>query len=134
MKKEGVLVDDETLNRLSPYITQHINRYGEYWLDLNRQSPPINYHLSILSYWEKAGCPLGRIKIRLITGSRIRILADFVRIVLGVQVITTQMEFSVPTHISLHTIKREEYSLAQSALVNPLMPEKGADFNAEPQY
>ena len=85
MKKEGVLVDAETLNRLSPYITQHINRYGKYWLDLNRQSPPINYQLSILSYWEKAGCPLGRIKIRLITGSRIRILADFVRIVLGVR-------------------------------------------------
>jgi len=50
MKKEGVLVEAETLNRLSPYITQHINRYGEYWIDLNRQSPPINYQLPILSY------------------------------------------------------------------------------------
>lgn len=50
MRKEGVRVDAETLSRLSPYITQHINRYGEYRIDLNRQSPPINYQLPILSY------------------------------------------------------------------------------------
>src|SRR5262249_31611543 len=50
MRKEGMRVDAETLSRLSPYITQHINRYGEYRIDLNRQSPPINYPLPILSY------------------------------------------------------------------------------------
>src|SRR5262245_26554045 len=50
MRKEGVTVDAETLSRLSPYITQHVNRYGEYRIDLNRQAPPINYQLPILMY------------------------------------------------------------------------------------
>jgi TnpA family transposase len=50
MRKEGVHVNADTLSRLSPYIMQHINRYGEYRIDLNRQSPPIDYQLPILAY------------------------------------------------------------------------------------
>jgi TnpA family transposase len=50
MRKEGVPIDAETLSRLSPYITQHVNRYGEYRIDLSRRAPPINYQLPILMY------------------------------------------------------------------------------------
>jgi TnpA family transposase len=50
MRKEGLIVNAETLSRLSPYITQHINRYGEYRIDMNRQAPLIDYQLPILTY------------------------------------------------------------------------------------
>jgi len=43
MRKEGVVVNAETLSRLSQYS----NRYGEYRFDVNRP-PPIDYTLPIL--------------------------------------------------------------------------------------
>jgi hypothetical protein len=33
---------------LSPYLTGHLNRFGEYRFDVNRQPPPIDYRLPIL--------------------------------------------------------------------------------------
>jgi TnpA family transposase len=36
---EGHKIEKETLVALSPYITQHINRFGRYNLDLNRKPP-----------------------------------------------------------------------------------------------
>ena len=42
--------DADTLARLSPYLTGHVNRFGEYRLDLNRQPPPIDYQLPILGF------------------------------------------------------------------------------------
>ena len=38
----------ETLSRLSPYMTRHVNRFGEYRLDLNREPQPVDYQLPIL--------------------------------------------------------------------------------------
>ena len=38
------------LARLSPYLTGHVNRFGEYRLDLNRQPAPIDYQLPILGF------------------------------------------------------------------------------------
>jgi Tn3 transposase DDE domain len=46
--KEGIEVKDETLKRLSPYLTGHINRFGQYWLDMNRMPAPLDYHLPII--------------------------------------------------------------------------------------
>jgi hypothetical protein len=46
--KEGLEVKDETLKRLSPYLTGHINRFGEYWMDMNRRPAPLDYHLPII--------------------------------------------------------------------------------------
>ncbi len=45
---EGFPLRAETLSRLSPYLTRHVNRFGEYRLDLNREPPPVDYHLPIL--------------------------------------------------------------------------------------
>lgn len=35
-------MDADMLVRLSAYLTGHVNRFGEYRLDLNRQPPPID--------------------------------------------------------------------------------------------
>ncbi len=43
--KRGHDLDDRTLARLSPYITQHVNRFGTYTLDLKRQAPTPVYAL-----------------------------------------------------------------------------------------
>ncbi|MCI0663740.1 MAG: Tn3 family transposase [Acidobacteria bacterium] len=50
MRKEGMRMGTDTLARLSPYLTGHVNRFGEYRLDLNRQPPPIDYQLPILGF------------------------------------------------------------------------------------
>ena len=38
---EGVTVNEEILSRLSPYRTEHINRFGSYKLQLDQIPPPI---------------------------------------------------------------------------------------------
>jgi TnpA family transposase len=50
MRKEGMPINADTLTRLSPYLTGHVNRFGEYRLDLNRQPLPIDYQLPILGF------------------------------------------------------------------------------------
>jgi len=50
MRKEGMPINAETLTRLSPYLTGHVNRFGEYRLDVNREPPPVDYQLPILGY------------------------------------------------------------------------------------
>jgi TnpA family transposase len=50
MRKEGMRMDADMLARLSPYLTGHVNRFGEYRLDLKRQPPPIDYQLPILGF------------------------------------------------------------------------------------
>jgi len=44
---EGHKIEEDTIAALSPYITQHINRFGRYNLDLNRKPPDIEYNLSL---------------------------------------------------------------------------------------
>ena len=44
---EGHKIEEDTIAALSPYITQHINRFGRYNLDLNRKPPNIDYALSL---------------------------------------------------------------------------------------
>jgi TnpA family transposase len=50
MRSEGMRLDADTLARLSPYLTGHVNRFGEYRLNLNRQPGPIDYQLPILGF------------------------------------------------------------------------------------
>jgi hypothetical protein len=40
---EGEQFDDATLSRLSLYLTEHVNRFGEYTLNLDRDSPAPDY-------------------------------------------------------------------------------------------
>ena len=45
---EGHVFDDDTLSGLSPYITEHVNRFGRYTLDFDRGAVAPNYALSLL--------------------------------------------------------------------------------------
>jgi hypothetical protein len=38
--------DESTLSRLSPYLTEHVNRFGKYTLNLDRTNPAPDYTLS----------------------------------------------------------------------------------------
>lgn len=44
----GFPIDEEILAGLAPYRTEHINRYGDYTLDLERKVPPMNYKTRII--------------------------------------------------------------------------------------
>jgi TnpA family transposase len=41
----GYEINEDVMGALSPYLTGHINRFGNYSLDLNRQPPLLNYEL-----------------------------------------------------------------------------------------
>jgi Tn3 transposase DDE domain len=47
LAEEGQEFDDTTLSRLSPYLTEHVNRFGKYTLDLDRDSPAPDYTLEL---------------------------------------------------------------------------------------
>lgn len=48
MKNEGIQMNAEILSRLSPYLTDHLNRFGQYKIDINREPQPIDYGLPLL--------------------------------------------------------------------------------------
>lgn len=48
MQEEGGPINEEILAGLAPYRTEHINRFGDYTLDLDRRVPPMNYKTRIL--------------------------------------------------------------------------------------
>jgi hypothetical protein len=43
VEEEGYAFDSEVLAHLSPYITEHVNRFGTYTLNLGRAMPPPDY-------------------------------------------------------------------------------------------
>lgn len=45
LQNEGHIIDQEILARLAPYRTEHINRYGDYILNLELKTRPLNYKL-----------------------------------------------------------------------------------------
>jgi TnpA family transposase len=47
LAQEGHLFTDEVLAALSPYKTEHINRFGQYQLDLTRIPPTLTYDLPL---------------------------------------------------------------------------------------
>jgi hypothetical protein len=47
LAEEGEEFDDATLSRLSPYLTEHVNRFGKYTLNLDRDSPTLDYTLDL---------------------------------------------------------------------------------------
>jgi TnpA family transposase len=46
--REGVAAKEETLRHLSPYLTEHINRFGVYDWNSKRAASPLDYELKIL--------------------------------------------------------------------------------------
>jgi hypothetical protein len=49
--------DAEAIALLSPYWTQHVNRFGFYALDLNRCPPPIDYDAPIVQNADSLNVP-----------------------------------------------------------------------------
>ena len=47
--QEGVKIEPETIAALSPYWTQHINRFGRYSLNMDRCPPPIDFGIPVVS-------------------------------------------------------------------------------------
>lgn len=47
-KREGIELTPEILAGLSPYRTSHINRFGDYTLDLEKEVVPLNYAGKVL--------------------------------------------------------------------------------------
>ncbi len=43
---EGYEVEAAAVARLSPYLTEHINRFGKYTLNLERETPAPDYSLT----------------------------------------------------------------------------------------
>lgn len=48
MQEEGLPINEEILAGLAPYRTEHINRFGDYTLNLDRKVPPMNYKTRII--------------------------------------------------------------------------------------
>lgn len=48
LKREGMDLSPEVLSGLSPYRTAHINRFGDYTLDFNRETSPLDFNTKIL--------------------------------------------------------------------------------------
>ena len=46
--EEGLPIDEEILSGLAPYRTEHINRFGDYRLDLSRKVNPMIYNIKII--------------------------------------------------------------------------------------
>ena len=45
LQSDGYPVNEEILKGLSPYRTSHINRFGDYTLDINKPVEPIDYKI-----------------------------------------------------------------------------------------
>ena len=45
LQAEGFLLGEPVLRGLSPYRTAHINRFGDYTLDLSKPVEPIDYKI-----------------------------------------------------------------------------------------
>ncbi|QWH75465.1 Tn3 family transposase (plasmid) [Bacillus mycoides] len=46
-RQDGNELDEEVLCELSPYITAHVNRFGKYGIDPNRQPPDLQFDMPI---------------------------------------------------------------------------------------
>jgi hypothetical protein len=47
-QNEGLPINEEILGSLAPYRTEHINRFGDYTLNLDRKVQPMNYQIKLL--------------------------------------------------------------------------------------
>ena len=49
LNQEGIELDERVVAALSPYLCQHINRFGRYQLDLTQSPPPHNYDIQVIT-------------------------------------------------------------------------------------
>lgn len=60
LRQDGADISPEVLAGLSPYRTSHINRFGDYTLDLKREVAPIDFTRRILERMTSEEAPDGR--------------------------------------------------------------------------
>ena len=53
LNQERIELDEQVVAALSPYVCQHINRFGRYQLDLTQSPLPLNYDLQVITSLEK---------------------------------------------------------------------------------
>ena len=60
LQEEGMELNPEVLGGLSPYRTSHINRFGDYTLDLERKVAPLQFTEIVLEpHWTQIAEPRG---------------------------------------------------------------------------
>ena len=47
--KDGHQFSDNVIARMRPYLKGHVNRFGDYRLNLDRQTPAPNYDLGVVT-------------------------------------------------------------------------------------
>jgi hypothetical protein len=55
LNQEGAKLDEHVVAALSPYMRHHINRFGQYQLDVTQPPPPLNYDIQIVTSPKKKG-------------------------------------------------------------------------------
>jgi len=55
LNQEGAELDEQAVGALSPYLRQHINRFGEYQLDVTQPPPALNYDIQAITSPSKKG-------------------------------------------------------------------------------
>ncbi len=55
LNQEGAELDEQAVGALSPYLRQHVNRFGEYQLDLTQPPPALNYDIQVITTPVKKG-------------------------------------------------------------------------------
>ncbi len=54
LNQEGAELGEAVVAALSPYVRQHINRFGRYQLDLTQPPPPLNYDIRVITSKKKS--------------------------------------------------------------------------------
>ena len=54
LNQEGAELGERVVAALSPYIRQHINRFGRYQPDLTQPPPPLNYDIRVVTSKKKS--------------------------------------------------------------------------------
>jgi hypothetical protein len=49
LHQEGIELDEQAVGALSPYLRQHINRFGQYELDVTQPPPTLNYDIQVIT-------------------------------------------------------------------------------------
>ena len=55
LNQEGADLDEQAVGALSPYLRQHINRFGQYQLDVMQPPPALNYDIQVITSSSKKG-------------------------------------------------------------------------------
>lgn len=64
LNQEGAELGEQVVAALSPYVRQHINRFGRYQLDLTQLPPPLNYEIRVITSKRKFAREVSQVDLR----------------------------------------------------------------------